>query len=81
MSKNTQPKPLLTIDELADYLKVHRATVRAWASAEAIPHLRIVVGAGLRQRATLRFDLGKVLEWLGSMEVAPGPAALRGRGQ
>lgn len=51
-----RPKTRLsTIDELAEYLHIHRSTVYRLIDTKQLPHLRIGFA--------LRFDLPTVLKW------------------
>lgn len=51
-----RPKTRLsTIDELAEYLHIHRSTVYRLIDTKQLPHLRIGY--------TMRFDIPTVLRW------------------
>lgn len=57
MSNHLEPtgqRPLLTIEELAAWLRVNESTVRDWMRSGALPHLRF----GSR---VVRFDPDEVL--------------------
>ena len=81
MNNTPELAPLMTIEQISDHLQIHSDTLRAWVKAKSIPHIRIGAGSRTGQRATIRFELHKVLEWLSSMEVAPDLDALRGVGK
>ncbi len=49
-------EPLLTLEEVADFLRVDPKTVRRWVAARRIPCLRI----GTR----IRFDPGDLVSWV-----------------
>lgn len=49
-------QPLMTIQEVADFLKVHKETVRRWYRKEGLK--------GLKHGRTLRFLKEDVLEFL-----------------
>src|ERR1041384_7632157 len=50
------PGPLLTIEQVATYLRVNAKTVRRWVAKRRIPCVRI----GTR----LRFDYGDIVSWV-----------------
>lgn len=55
------PETVLTIDELADYLKVSPGTVRLWMRKEnPVPYMKAAGGI----TSTVRFVWGEVEQWL-----------------
>ncbi len=64
--RTSSPHPLLTTRELAAHLSVQPRTVRRWARARAIPHLRPTP-------KTLRFDLADVRAALAARGKAVAP--------
>ena len=53
-----EEKPILTIDEVADYLRVKKRTVYDWAKKGKIPAIKTV--------GQWRFKKDKIDEWLES---------------
>ena len=56
--RDAQPEPLWTLEEVAAYLRVSRATVRRWTNAGLLPCFRL---GGNRER---RFSQQAVLAFL-----------------
>ena len=48
---------LMTIDEVAEYLKFKPRTINDWVQKNLIPHYRL-------GRKTIRFDIETIDEWL-----------------
>lgn len=65
------PEPLLTVEQVAEWLAVKPSTVRAYAEKRKLPHFRI--------GGRLRFSPDAIAGWLAEREVRPrrkGIAAL-----
>ena len=58
---DTSAMPLLTAQDVADWLSVQRSTVYEWAREEYIPSIQIGTG---QKRPCVRFDEDAVKEWL-----------------
>jgi predicted DNA-binding transcriptional regulator AlpA len=75
-SKTAQPNsraPLLTLDEIAEHLKVHTSQVLRHVSA-GMPamDLSAVHTPGKRAKRLLRFDAGEVEAWLAQRRAPAG---------
>lgn len=62
-TKNRPPHELLTIQELAVYLRVTVRTLRSWVAEQKIPHRRV--------GCHLRFSRAEVDEWSRDHEHQP----------
>jgi excisionase family DNA binding protein len=60
MSPHTQLRPLLTIREVAEHLRVSRSTVRRRIYAGQLPHVRLGVGP----QSPVRVDPDELERWL-----------------
>jgi len=58
----------LTIDELADYLKLNKQTIRRWVHNHEIPYHKI--------RRVVRFRVSEVEKWIDSAEPPNGGALI-----
>lgn len=48
----TEQREIMTIDEVAEYLRIHRMTVYRWAKAGTIPMFKVGGRGGWRARRT-----------------------------
>lgn len=60
---------MLTYEELSALLKVPKGTLYAWVSEGRIPHIRL-------GKRTVRFERGRVLDWLQAGENDPEKSKL-----
>lgn len=59
--KDGERKGLLTIGEIADYLRISEKTLYKWSSQGRIPCIKF-------SNRCVRFDIEKVRDWYASME-------------
>ena len=62
MKSHVQAKPaLLTVEQVAEQLQVHRTTIYSWVAQGHLP--AIVLAEGLRKKC-IRFDPEELARWL-----------------
>ena len=54
---------LLTVDEVADYLGVTKATIYCWTSQKKIPHVKLT-------KRLLKFREKEIVEWISQKSVS-----------
>ena len=70
MSGIFQGSGLLKAQEVADVLKIRKATLMKWVYEKKIPFIRF--GSGSGQKAIVRFSPHKLNNWLDSFSHDPG---------